>query len=131
MQKQANKLIGRNWYCPHAQERMAERGVAVKNVEEVISHGNRYCTLVKDRQLCVSLEKHLAIILDQKSGTVVTVMPHYDETKLNKFLEKRKKATREDKMNAKEKYERLLRFTAGQKPVTKKDLKFLGTLRID
>ncbi len=128
--KNVNKLIGTYWYCDHALLRMSERNISADKIEWTINHGDRYNTLVKDRQLCVSLPKHLGVVFDSKRGTVVTVLKSMNEEKLKRWLEKRSSATEEDRKKAEAKYERYAGLNEGQKPVSKKDLR-IGTLRID
>jgi hypothetical protein len=118
-----NKLIGRYWYCSHALERMAERKVGVDKIEWTITHGDRWNTLIRGRYLHVSMEKHLGVVYEERTGTVITVLKSMNEEKLKRWKAKRDNATKEDIQKAKEKSIRMMQFNKEQKPLTKREVK--------
>lgn len=106
------KLLGRYLYCQHALLRMNERGFNYPDIEYAINKGDRYRT-PESRQLCTNLDKHLAVIFDQKTETVVTVLK-FGPKRLENWKAQRDNATNKEKEKAFKRQKKLDKFLSNK-----------------
>ncbi len=82
------KKFGKFFFSGHAQTRMKEREVSFEEASDVVRHGNRYNTL-EGAKLCFYDKKNIAVVLNDKTNTIITVLSNFNQKKLIKWLSKR------------------------------------------
>lgn len=99
-------LIDGYLYSGHAIDRMKEREIDSKDINWVISHGDRYKTL-NGNQMIFHKDKNIRVFFEPNKNTVITVIADFDQKKLEKWLSNRDaQSTKEQKIAAAKKHER-------------------------